>query len=90
VGLHLFTCDTNGKKVFDGDILNGRFQTGHGGKSIRKKMMNYAVKLHNKFPEFLIEMPKGYGDYRFCPHIEDSVLVGNIIDNPELVNPAAQ
>jgi uncharacterized phage protein (TIGR01671 family) len=90
VGMYLFTNDANDRKVFDGDILSGRFSTGHSGKSIRHKMMNYAVKLHKRFPEHLIEMPTGYGDYRFCPHIEDCSVIGNIHDNPELINPAAK
>lgn len=87
VGQFIGIADIKGCEVFEGHVLKGKFGTGMGGKSTRYKEMNYAIGYSEHSHSFFIIMPEGYGDYRFCPSIERSEIVGNIHDHPHLLNP---
>ena len=86
VGQYIGTKDKKGNRIFEGDILKGKFGTGIGGKSTKYKEMNFSVGYHEGSPsQFFINMPKGYGNYRFCPFLTESEIIGSIHDNPELL-----
>lgn len=77
--------DKTSNKIFEGTIMNGKFGTGFGGKSTKYKEFNFAIIYHEPTSSFSIEMPKGYGNYRFHPHWEHCEIIGTIHDNPELL-----
>ena len=78
--------DKNGKDIYEGDILMGQFATGLGLKSTRYKTFNFTIVFNEHDSGFCIDMPKGYGNYRFCPHIKNCEVIGNIHQNLELLN----
>lgn len=74
--------DKAGNEIFDGDILSAPFATG-GGATAKSKHFNVKVKW---FPsEYQITFPDNAGNYRYYPRIEDCTIVGNIIEDPNLV-----
>lgn len=86
IGQYIGIKDKKGNRIFEGDILKGKFATGIGGKSTKYKEMNFSVGYHDGNPsQFFINMPKGYGNYRFCPYLTESEIIGSIHDNPELL-----
>jgi YopX protein len=85
VGWYLGITDLIGNMIFESDILVGKFGTGIGGKSTRYKDMRYSVRFHSTESEFFIDMPNGYGNYRFCPKLSQSSVIGNLHDHPELL-----
>lgn len=75
--------DKHGEQVFEGAILMGPFGTGIGGKSTKYKDFNCSIIFHDG--AFIIDMPKGYGAYRFLPRIEDCIVIGNVYQHQHLL-----
>jgi hypothetical protein len=75
-----------GDEIYEGSILLGEFATGMGGKSTKYKELHFHIGYSEYMNSFHVVMPKHYGNYRFLPHISKCKLVGNIHDNPELLN----
>lgn len=86
VGEYMRMVDAIGNKIFESDVLRGKFWTGLGGKSTKYKEFNYSVSYHDgDSHDFYINMPKDYGNYRFLPKISQSSVIGNLHDHPELL-----
>lgn len=85
VGQFTGRYDKSGNRIFEGSIMKGKFGTGFGGKSTKYKEFNFAIMYHEPTSSFCLEMPKGYGNYRFHPHWENCEIIGTKHDNPELL-----
>jgi uncharacterized phage protein (TIGR01671 family) len=85
VGQFIGMRDKNGGMIYNGDILKGKFGTGIGGKTTRYKQFNFKISYHDHSCQFHLDMPNGYGNYRFCPHLTDCEIIGTVTDNPELL-----
>lgn len=77
--------DKNGKKIFEGDILSGqRYRDwGQGGEYIPDKCV---IKWNDKHAAF--EPVYWWKEYNH--NLKDYEVIGNIFDNPELLNEAGQ
>lgn len=77
--------DKTGNKIFENYILKGKFGTGIGGKSTKYKEFNFSISFHEHSQSFGLDMPKGYGQYRFHPYLTECIIIGNIFDHSELL-----
>jgi len=78
--------DKNGVEVYEGDIMSGEFATGHGGKSTKYKVFNCEVHFNeSSLGGWRLNHPKKIAPYRWIANIEDSEIIGNIYENPELL-----
>lgn len=77
--------DKVGSRIFENNILRGKFGTGIGGKSTKYKEFNFSISFHEHSQSFHLDMPKGYGRYRFCPHLTECIVIGNMFDHSELL-----
>ena len=85
VGQYTGSTDKNGKKLFEGDI--GRYKQTDGAKENGKPIICTGVVLYNeKTASFAVkskdEQGRKYFDY--FP-IKDFEVIGNIHDNPEIM-----
>jgi uncharacterized phage protein (TIGR01671 family) len=80
--------DKNGKDIYEGDILKGKFSTGIGLKSTKYKEFVFSISHHitTYASGFNIDIPPNYGKYRFFPSVTECEVIGNIYQNPELLN----
>lgn len=78
--------DANGKEIYESDIMKGTFASGIGMSSTKYKELYFTVSYRERQSKFEMDMPKDYGKYRFMPYLEQCEVVGNIYENPELVN----
>lgn len=77
--------DKVGSRIFENSILKGKFGTGIGGKSTKYKEFNFSISFNEHSQRFGLDMPKGYGQYRFHPYLKECIVIGNIFDHPELL-----
>lgn len=77
--------DKVGSRIFENSILKGQFGTGIGGKSTKYKAFNFSISFNEHLQKFCLNMPKGYGQYRFHPYLKECIVIGNIFDHPELL-----
>lgn len=77
--------DKVGNMIFENSIMKGKFGTGIGLKSTKYKEFNFSISLHEHSQRFGLDMPKGYGQYRFLPHLTECIVIGNIFDHQELL-----
>lgn len=77
--------DKVGQMIFENSIMKGKFGTGIGCKSTKYKEFNFSITYHGHSPEFHLNMPEGYGRYRFCPYLTDCIVIGNLFDHKELL-----
>ena len=87
-GQYAGLTDKNGKKIFEGDI--GRYKQTDGAKENGKPIICTGVVLYNeKTASFAVESKdeKGRKYFDYFP-IKDFEIIGNIHDNPELLEVA--
>lgn len=79
ISQHTGLTDRNGKKIFEGDIIQAPFwRSNKSGLS-----MKGIVEFHNAAFSILWECAD-YGR-NFAGYIDDIEVIGNIYDNPELM-----
>lgn len=78
--------DKNNIDIYEGDIMKGNFATGIGGVSTKYKEFNFSISYHQRQAQFGLDMPEHYGSYRFLPYLIQCEIIGNIYQNPELLN----
>lgn len=84
VGQYTGLTDKNGKKIFEGDILEydfGEDLYGVIGEPYKLGKRNATVYYSSKYHSFLL---KPCGDFAF-KEMNDGIVIGNIHDNPELI-----
>lgn len=76
VGQFIGITDKNGKRIFEGDIL-------------QKNGCKYRVYYYPTFAMYMLtRLPKGGGSNGMLTQIFDCEVIGNIYDNPELLETA--
>lgn len=80
-GLH----DKNGKEIYEGDVMTGPFANGDHRKDKRIKSFNVSVYFHEGAFHFRPHGNVFDGDYRWYPYWHDCEVIGNIYENPELM-----
>lgn len=86
IGQYTGLTDKNGKKIFEGDI--GRYKQTDGAKWNGKPMICIGKVVYNKkTASFAVDSKDEIGakNYDYFP-IKDFEIIGNIHDNPELLN----
>lgn len=85
--------DKNGNEIFEGDIISYSFQNGFGSIEHRGVVTYTAPRWHlDKTIIDLNNTSKGYikdmsdGEYWLSRTRYDSTVIGNIYENPELLN----
>ena len=76
--------DKNGIELWEGDIVSGEWCTGFTGKSRRFKKFNQPVLW--SVDRWCLKFHENY-NYRFFPHWDEVEVIGNIYENPELIEP---
>ena len=86
--------DKNGKKIFEGDII----ETGNFFSPINKLVINigaytpsaYCKEEYKKYKSIGFYAWDGYNEYQLSNYPERYKVIGNIHDNPELLGGAEQ
>lgn len=76
VGQYTGLTDKNGKKIFEGDIVE--FQEEYG-----------CIEYHDKEAKFVVKYDAGICDFDHIP-VNEVEVIGNIHDNPELLKGGAE
>ena len=86
VGQYTGLKDKNGKKIFEGDIVKFK----HGGEFAEKGIYfrNYVVEYINTFVTYGLRLRNKNIHFLFkqsTATMHDAIIIGNIHDNPELL-----
>ena len=81
VGQYTGLTDKNGKKIFEGDIVNVAYNPKYTGIS-KDRIGNFEVVFNNGC--FMKGSIQNNGLYHFIPS-DETTVIGNIHDNPELL-----
>lgn len=78
--------DKNGKDIYEGDIVRGPFRNGLSRKDIKEKCFDVEVFITPEAGADIKFPPAAFvGDYRWIPHLSECEVIGNIYENPELL-----
>lgn len=87
VGQYVGRTDVNGKKIFEGDIVEATITENHWN-SIKKYSAKYIVEYHPKYCYFYLKRNRNNllfdGNWSYA--LDSIKVIGNIHDNPELLN----
>ena len=79
------STDLNGNLIYVGDIVEAPFRTGSKGlPSTKSKLFRTTVVFYDR-SGFCLKMPKNYKQHRFIPDLGECKIIGNIYENPELL-----
>lgn len=85
--------DKNGVEIYEGDVLRYCYHVSkpdsdfHGVVEYHDKVITSGYECSDRFVGFILKGDNGGGDYYFTsiPDIEDIEVIGNIYQNPELL-----
>ena len=86
VGQYTGLTDKNGKKVFEGDIVKIKDYSKGCALNFEQPTSNWVVKWNDKYAQFTID----YMSIIPYKHFDESEIIGNIHDNPELLKGGVQ
>jgi uncharacterized phage protein (TIGR01671 family) len=78
--------DKNGREIYEGDIMEGNFATGLGGKSTKYKQLKFKIEYYSSRMQFTHRMIDDNSNYRVYPNIENCIVIGNIYEHPHFLN----
>ena len=81
VGQYTGLTDKNGKKIFEGDIVKIKDYSKGCALNYEQPTSNWVVKWNDKYAQFTID----YMSLLPYKHFDESEVIGNIHDNPELL-----
>ncbi len=81
IGQYTGLTDKNGKKIFEGDIVDVEYKTDYVGVA-KERIGRFEVVFHNGC--FMKDKIEGCGLYHFI-NTDEHTVIGNIHDNPELL-----
>lgn len=86
VGQYTGVKDSNGTKIFEGDIIQVRYESDvEPPFEPTVWYENYEVYFSDEYYEWRV---RSYADvYSLWEYDQDCVVVGNVYDSPELINP---
>ncbi len=88
VGQYTGLTDKNGKKIFEGDILKaGEFI---GTVEYNKVIASFVAKIYDSTKKYYHWSPLNEGDVSRQPILAYTEVIGNIYDNPELLEEGAE
>lgn len=81
VGQYTGLTDQNGTKIFEGDIVKIKDYSKGCALNYEQPTSNWVVKWNDKYAQFTID----YMALLPYKHFDESEVIGNIHDNPELL-----
>lgn len=82
IGQYSGLTDNNGKKIFEGDIVDVAYDVGYGGVAV-ERIGNFKVVFYKGC--FMKKKIDGIGLFHFLP-TDVTTVIGNIYDNPDLLD----
>ena len=81
IGQYTGLTDKNGKKIFEGDIVKIKDYSNGCALNYEQPTSNWLVKWDEKYARFIID----YMNLLPYKYFNESEIIGNIHDNPELL-----
>jgi len=78
--------DKNGKEIYEGDVLCGLFGTAGRG-ALRRKEKPFLFLIAYYRCSFVEHRIGDTGNYRYYPNWNECEVIGNIYENPDLLEP---
>lgn len=88
VGQFTGLTDKNGKKIFEGDILKSESDGYIGVVKYNEIIASFVSEINDTTPEFYHYSLLNKGDVSKTTQLKETVVIGNIHDNPELLRGA--
>ena len=86
VGQYTGLTDKNGTKIFEGDIVKIKDYSKGCALNYEQPTSNWVVRWNDKYAQFTID----YMSLLPYKHFNESEVIGNIHDNPELLKGGAK
>ena len=90
VGQYTGLKDKNGNKIFEGDILKSESDGYIGVVKYNEIIASFVGEINDTTPEFYHYLLLNKGDVSKTTQLKETVVIGNIHDNPELLKEAEQ
>jgi len=74
--------DKNGKEIYEGDIIDKSYTNPLNGELV---IQRYIIKWHNGMYKAVFIKDKPYYDRCLWMEYKDTEVIGNVFDNPELL-----
>lgn len=85
IGQYTGLTDNNGKKIFEGDILKSESDGYIGVVKYNEIIASFVGEINDTTPEFYHYSLLNKGDVSKTTQLQETVVIGNIHDNPELL-----
>lgn len=83
IGQYTGLIDKNGKKIFEGDILKSESDGYIGVVKYNEIIASFVGEINDTTPEFYHYSLLNKGDVSKTTQLKETVVIGNIYDNPE-------